>query len=285
LEIILALGARLPDFEHPPLNEVSLSVQFAALTAMTSAHVGLFWNHIRSQYPKVSEHPPVDPSFEVFGASTSRLFQVPQLQINALLKLPVPRFWFETDAGQDLLQLQQDHMYRNWRHRKDGDVYPRYEYVRDGLRSDFEKFAKFVQSEKLGEIRPNQADVTYVNIIKFNPEADPHKEVERVLSIANPWPKGEDLPELENTLIQSRAILHRDGQPTCRLYVQLQPVIIPDTGQPAMRLEITARGKPNGESLHDVFNLLDFAHEGVVRTFGAITTRAMHKEWGRKDVH
>lgn len=278
------MASALPSFRQPPVNEVALSIQFAGLTAITAAHMGLFWARVRKKYPKISEHPPLDAAFEIFGASALR-FTGQELKISTFLKPPVPRVWFEeADDGNELMQLQQDRIVHNWRRHSDSDVYPRYDHVRKRLREDLEQFLSFLDEEALGTLKPNQCEVTYINLITLDPTADAHREVSRIMSIANAWPEGKDLPVLENTLIQSRAVLHRDGEPTCRLYLEMQPVVHAVTGAPAIRLQLVARGKPNGEDIHDAFALLDFAHEGIVNTFAAVTTPAMHKVWGRTDV-
>ena len=72
----------LPDFTNPPLNEVVLSIQFASLTGLKSAHIGLFWERIRSEYPNVTEQATIQTAFETFGIPTQVL---QTLQIEALI--------------------------------------------------------------------------------------------------------------------------------------------------------------------------------------------------------
>jgi hypothetical protein len=64
--------ADLPDYEHPPLVEVVLSVQFAELQGYRTVHAGLLWEgKFRQAYHRVVEQPPLDPTFEVFGPQQS----------------------------------------------------------------------------------------------------------------------------------------------------------------------------------------------------------------------
>ena len=52
--------ADLPDYEHPPLVEVVLSVQFAELQGYRTVHAGLLWeDKFRKAYPIVAEQPPL----------------------------------------------------------------------------------------------------------------------------------------------------------------------------------------------------------------------------------
>ena len=90
----------LPDFTDPPLNEVVLSIQFAALSKLKSAHIGLLWNRLRAQYPNVTEQPPIQTVFETFGIPSK---QIPLMQIETFLSPPMPRYWFEHPNSPDLL--------------------------------------------------------------------------------------------------------------------------------------------------------------------------------------
>jgi uncharacterized protein (TIGR04255 family) len=102
----------LPDFTDPPLNEVILSVQFAALGNLKSAHIGLLWERLRSEYPSISEQAPIPTVFETFGIPS----QAPaRMQIQTFLTPPLPRYWFERPGYPDLLQIQQDRILHNWR--------------------------------------------------------------------------------------------------------------------------------------------------------------------------
>ena len=84
-------------------------------------HAGLYWNDIRSEYPKASEQAPIPPAFETFG---TKPMLTSSIQIQAMLVPPVPRLWFETDDGEHLVQLQQDRLLHNWRKRSPGMEYP-----------------------------------------------------------------------------------------------------------------------------------------------------------------
>ncbi|MGH9567283.1 MAG: TIGR04255 family protein, partial [Candidatus Angelobacter sp.] len=57
----------LPAFTNPPIDELVLSLQFATLERLKSAHIGMFWETIVDRFPNVSEQPPLQPAFETFG--------------------------------------------------------------------------------------------------------------------------------------------------------------------------------------------------------------------------
>jgi uncharacterized protein (TIGR04255 family) len=271
----------LPDFANPPIDEVVMSIQFASLARLRGPHVGLFWKTIRSRYPDVTEHPPIQAAFETFGTPSTQT--LPSIQFS--LAPPTPRFWFDKGGGPDLLQLQQDRIIHNWRKREKDQIYPRYETVRRQFQSEVAMFSKFLAAEQLGEIRPNQCEVTYINIIEFPEGSDPQSKLQDITPL---WSTqlDADLPgEFENALVQAQFLLSNghNAEPIGRIYVNFQPAVRQSDLTPVVRLEITARAKPPSETIDDAYKLLDDERSAVVRTFAAVTTPKMHHVWGRKD--
>ncbi|MGA8654221.1 MAG: TIGR04255 family protein [Xanthobacteraceae bacterium] len=269
----------LPDFTDPPLNEVVLSIQFASLTGLKSAHIGLFWERIRSEYPNVSEQAPIQAVFETFGIPTA---QAQPFQIATFMSPPLPRYWFERSNAPDLLQIQHDRILHNWRQQIDSSrVYPRYEAVKASLEKDLEVFQKWLADESIGEIKPNQCEVTYINIIPTGD--DRYEHLEKITPLWAGAFSGSHPNSLERALVQTTFLFSIDDAPAGRVYVNFQPAFLPNDLTPVVRLEVTARGRPRGESVADAFSFLDIERDQVVRTFAAVTTQEMHKLWGRTD--
>jgi uncharacterized protein (TIGR04255 family) len=273
----------LPNFERPPINEVLLSLQFGSLPKFRSGYVGLLWERLRSEYPNISEQPALPPIFETFGA-ISTLPSPPLYQIETLVSLPVPRFWFEEKDGAHLLQIQQDRIIHNWRKREAEQEYPRYETIRRRFELDLERFMDFLAAEDLGEVRPNQCEITYINAIEIPGEKDIFRLLERITPLWTGRFSETYSLELENAAIQSRFVLRDPEQhPFGRTHVTFAPGILAVQGQPIMRLEITTRGKPREDSIAEAFRLFDDEREVIVRTFAAVTTPEMWEIWGRTD--
>jgi uncharacterized protein (TIGR04255 family) len=223
--------ADLPDFKKPPVSEVVLSLQFASIPTFRSIHVGLLWQRFRREYPKVSEQAPLQATFETFGVVPAN--PAPFFQIEALLSPPVSRYWFEEQDGNELLQVQQDRIVHNWRKREADQDYPRYEAIRSRFASDVEKFTNFLATESLGELRPNQCEVTYINTIEIPGGGDMHGCLERVTPL---WTGhfAEQYPhQLENATIQCRFVLCAERKPFGRAYVTFAqlPCLRPRTGR------------------------------------------------------
>jgi uncharacterized protein (TIGR04255 family) len=272
----------LPDFERPPVNEVALSLQFAALEKMKSVHIGLLWARLRSQYPDVSEQVTISPEFETFGAVPQA---GPRIKLEPFWTPPMPRYWFEKSGTSDLLQIQQDRIIHNWRKLEGEPIYPRYEAVRDRFKREVDEFVAFLHEEELGELRPNQCEVTYVNLIELADESV-HDRLSEITSL---WTHrfSEELveTEFENVSIGLRFKMLESGKPQGRVHVAFQPAVLKsDPSKDAIKLDITARGRPKEETLDSAFTFLDGARRAVVKTFAAVTTPSMHAMWGRTDV-
>jgi uncharacterized protein (TIGR04255 family) len=274
--------ADLPDFERPPVDEVVLSVQFASLPALRSVHIGLFWARMRQEYPSVSEQPPLQANFETFG---STIPNVPRLfQLETLLSSQMPRYWFEGADGIHLLQLQQDRIIHNWRKRSADQTYPRYEAIRERFIADIDRFLDFLDVEKLGEVKPNQCEVTYINTIELPNEENPYRHLEKITPLWQGRLSEDYAFEIEGAMTNVRFVL-TDNQknPIGRAHIAFTPAVLTYNNKPVIRLEITVRGKPKDESISEALNLLDEERKGVVRLFAAATTPEMWRTWGRTD--
>jgi uncharacterized protein (TIGR04255 family) len=270
----------LPSFSNPPVDEVVLSIQFASLSKLKSAHIGMFWERIRHQFPDVSEQASLGPLFETFGGTRT----TPTFQFQTLFTPPMPRYWFERAGEPDLLQLQQDRLLRNWRQAPDNSrIYPRYEPIRDAFKKDMEEFQDWLRYEELGEVAPNQCEVTYINIIRLPDGSNPLTQLHR---ISNVWSDKMVLPPsqtLEHSNVQLVSVFEHGGKLVGRAYTTFQPAFTQASAEPVVKLDITVRGKPLGETVAAAFDFLDVARAEVVNTFASITTEEMHKFWERTD--
>ena len=265
----------LPDYERPPVNEVVLSLQFGSLAALKTVHVGFLWQRWRTRYPKVNEQGTLEPAFEAFPATVATS---PSIRFEQLMAPPFPRYWFESEDGTELCQVQQDRLIHNWRRR--AEPYPHYEHVRSRLAEDLDDFRVFVEAEKLGALVFNQAEITYINVIDLPDGRSPHATIEEVLAV---WSKFAPIEgELEDVTVRARYLFRRDGAPHARLHVSVTPAVRRSDGKEVLQLEMTFRGKPAGEDRDSAFALLDEGRGVIVRSFDRMTTPEMHEHWGRK---
>jgi uncharacterized protein (TIGR04255 family) len=265
----------LPDFSDPPLAETVLSVHFDRLSALRTAHFGLYWDEIRTRFPKTEEQGELPPVVERFPEQPQPMVGI---QFEALGAPPPPRFWFIDDKGTELIQVQRDRFIKNWRRTGEGDLYPRYERVRDGFDRDFSDFAEFVSRNQLGTIRVNQCEVTYVNHIVSGAGWETHADISKVFTV---WKQPQSAYPGQAQDLTFRAkfpIADQSGGFVGRLHVTLQPVTRLTDGSPMFLLELTARGQ-----IGEGADFFDVGREWIVRSFAELTTPTMHKVWGRRN--
>ena len=266
----------LPDFENPPVVETVLSVQFAPLAEMRAAHIGLLWHGLRDRFPRTEERPPIDQVLERFPEPPRPRLGV---QLQALENPPVPRIWFLNEGGTELMQVQQDRFIKNWRKVGVGDQYPRYEKVKAAFEADFDGFQSFVAEHKLGTIRVNQCEVTYVNHILAGEGWESYRDVDKIFTV---WrqPTSDTFPgAVEDLRFYARFLIEGDGgKPIGRLHADAQPAIRTSDDRPMYVFNLTARGQI-GES----FEFFDAGRLWIVRSFVRLTTEDMHDIWKRRD--
>jgi uncharacterized protein (TIGR04255 family) len=266
-----------PDFDEPPVVETVLSVQFEPLIEMRTAHLGLLWEKYRPNFPKTEERPGLGPVFEQFPeAPRTRL----GLELQTYENPPVPRLWFITTQGNEMIQVQPDRFIRNWRKEGEGETYPRYEKNKASFERDFAAFREFVAEYHLGTPRVNQCEVTYVNHILSGQGWDSFGDVDKVFSFWRP-PVDRIPGNAEDLRAYTRFVIPGDGAtPAGRLHVEIQPAFRPSDNKAMYVFHLTARGQV-GES----FEFFDLGREWIVKSFAALTTPRMHEVWKRKDRH
>lgn len=273
----------LPEFEEPPVVEVVLSIQFSELRKYRSLHAGLLWGRYRdSGFEEFSEHNPLAPRFETFGPEEE--LQQSSLKIVPTDEMQPFRAWFIKEGRSELMQLQADRFVHNWRKIGESNNYPRYEIIKKKFFEEIKELQAFFDEEGIGQIQPNQCEVTYVNLISFDGDIWTNPEAAlKVLSEVrlDPDDSNARLPRLGDARYSARFVL-ADGQdmPIGRLIVSAQPAISND-GSRSLRLELTARGAPLSPDLDGASQFFDFGREAVVRGFTALTTPQMHKKWRR----
>jgi len=265
----------LPDFQQPPVDEVALSFQFPPVPGFTVAHFGLFWDRIRTEYPRFEVQPPITNVTEQFGQT----FVARQIGF-ALLELPDIRGWYLDQTGNHLIQVQRDRFVHNWRKLTGSETYPRYPALRESLEGEWNRFSEFLRDEKLERPKINQCEVVYVNNIEYGKGWNGYGELDKVIAaLATPKAKNKFLPVPER---MSMNVVYPLDDNAGRLYVTFNPVLRARDGKEVLQMTLTARGAPKSSNDEDVFAWLDMGRKWVVRGFADFTTDTMHKVWGKQ---
>lgn len=271
----------LPKFHNPPVTEVALAVQFESLTALRATQLSLLWQDVfRVRFPKIEEHPPRAPAFEEFG-----IMRPKTIGVEIEHKFPVQRFWFLNEPETELIQVQQDRFIHNWRKRKGDEPYPHYDSIRDTFMIELEKFRHFLSGEQIGELIPNQCEVTYVNHIVQGEGWDRHGQFDQMFTVWASRYSDEFLPEAETVRFLAQYLIpdsEKKENQIGRLHINAQPGFHIIDNKPMIVLTLTARGRPlSGEGTEGVLSFLNIGREWIVRGFTSITTQDMHKFWER----
>jgi uncharacterized protein (TIGR04255 family) len=267
----------LPRFSSPPVVEVALSVMIDPLGEFKAAHVGLLWNEFRDRFPKTNDQPPLDTPEEVEAEPRKQLG--PTLQFEPI-RMPMLRTWFLNNDETELLQIQSDRVARNWRRANTTQPYPSYDNIKEPFKTDLNLVRHFVESNGIGDLKPKQCEVTYVNHIVAGEGWNTHADLGRVLVNWNA-PTHAFLPEIEDARLAWRYVIRDKKAFIGRLHVSLQPAYRSKDGADTeiFVLTLTARGKPVGKGLDGAFAFLDLGHEWIVRGFKDLTTLEMHQIW------
>lgn len=270
----------LPDYENPPVVETILGVQFERLPGFKNAHLGAFWKTLDTDaWPDVFDAPPLQSEFERFTKSAMWAPIGAQLTITQDL---TSRLQIKNKTRDGMIQVQNGRLHFNWLGQAGGQ-YPRYKSVRNGFLLALQRFIEFATQEKVGDFRPNQWEVTYLNhILKGT-----------VWNTPNDWgffqPLGA-IPTVER-LVQGESFSGNWGfvipEQRGRLHVQWQHG---QTSEPEEQevvvLTLTARG-PIAESddpTQAILHGVDLGRETIVRSFATFMSKAANDYWGCKHV-
>jgi len=264
----------LPKFDKPPVVETALSVQFETLAAMRSVHFGLFWQHVRDRFPLPEDRHALVPIIERDKEATPSLVQ---LRFETQENFSVQRLMLANNAQTEMMQIQNDRFIKNWRKTKDDDKYPHYnDYIKPAFEKDFGEFKKFIETEKLGVIKINQCEVTYVNHIIAGEGWESFDEFDKIFSF---WKQSSE-----------SALLGRAADFGCRtrfpilgnkkewigwLHVDVQAALNIADARKMYAMTLTARGMYGAG-----YDFFDIGRRCIVSSFKNLTTAHMHKIWG-----
>lgn len=253
-------------FDDPPVVEVVCGVQFSLPKPLKAAHIGGYWDTIRSEFPNTEDVAPLQPFIDgEEGIQSIEFTSIP----------PLRRSWFVEPSGRHLVQLQEDRFLFNWKRVSDADEYPSYDKVIARFNERLDGFAEFLKSMNLGEPRFTMFEMTYVNIIR----------VENGLDVERPWRVLSDhlcresahrfLPQPEAFNWNTAYSLPNSSG---KLHVIAQTSRSTKTGEKVLRLELAARGRAN-QNRQAWF---DTAHEWITQGFADVTAADIQRNnWKR----
>lgn len=266
----------LAKFRHPPLIEVVHGVQFEPLP-MTIIHPGLFYTKVQEKYPQTQSQPPLAPVREVFDREMPVLWP-----FGLFPQTDFPRAWFVSQDDTLLIQLQNDRLLLNWRRGPNEAEYPHFENVSNEFQRIYRELEAFVADQGLGQIRPNQCEMTYINHLNVATDGVASAEPGYFFNI---WhlQESEWHEPLEDLAFNMRFLMrNKAGEPIGRLIATLGTLLTQNREKKILQLDLTARGVPIGEGLPAVKAFHEIAHRQIVTCFAGITSTAAQEKWERR---
>jgi uncharacterized protein (TIGR04255 family) len=267
------------DFEDPPLNEVVFSVQFDGEVIDEVGVLAEFWQKISAEFPKHEKQPPLPPASESFDVPPP----APELQLRLMQGVPPQRYWFLSEDGTLIVQVQADRLMFNWRQVTGDEEYPHYDVLAPRFAELLETFLG-CEAVEADAASVDWVELQYINPVETQGEEQTHGQLARILNFLVADPPRAVLPPVEDTQLQQRfRIRDDDGQPRGRLYLTAVPAFRTADAAPVYVITLLARGRPHpGDLREGVRGFLDRAHDLIVRGFVEVTTPEMHTLWRAK---
>lgn len=269
----MATPAHLPSYAKPPVVEVVCGILFEPLDIL-QMHFGLLWQKYQPDYPGNSEVAALAPMIESFdselGAPSFEITDVPPL-----------RTWFIHRNETGIVQVQRDRFLHNWKKVRPDDAYPRYSSVIELFRERLATFEEFLAEMSLGQLRPKQYELTYVNQI---PQGDAWITMADIGAVfpdflsRNTSQRFLPAPELFNWRT-TYVLPNKHG----RLHVTMRRAVRGPSKEPILHMELTARGFPGGDSDREaMWRWFELGHDWIVRAFADLTSETLQENLWRK---
>ncbi len=242
------------DFSNPPISEVVCGVEFNAPNFST-VHFGQYWQKIAGRYPQYFDVPPVGEFTIISGLPSLR------------------RVWFKSPETNELIQLQSDRFFYNWRREDIKEPYPRFDTIYQNFIKEWEIFNQWWSESTSSPIFNVRYELTYLNQLDnsfgWSSTEDNHKiftfkgrEWNGFLSAPNVH-----VSNLQFILPENIGIL----------FVNTNQGIKAIDQTPITTFELLLR---SNDSNIDTSVWFTKAHEYIVKGFLDLTKRSIQTEWG-----
>jgi uncharacterized protein (TIGR04255 family) len=264
-------GAR-PRFEHPPVREVIVGLQFEPLESLRVVQVAEFLQSLAREWEPIPEVAPLgqiqdDPLIAPPWANA----------LGAVRLAPGIRLRAAQRQRTRMLQVENGWFVYNWSDPSSGARYPGFDSIKRERDELLERWTGFLASLHL-QPRPNLWEVTYVNVFPkgelWHTINDWSRLMPEMLGRATAAPAG----QLETATARWSYRLPED---VGRLVVVAEHAwtITPEQTE-ILGLKLTARGPVRDGSDAAAEHGIDCGHRAIVETFAQITSPDAQRLWG-----
>lgn len=272
----------LPDYDHPPVIETILGVQFDPLPDLRNAHLGAFWGTLdATEWAVPADAPPLPNQSEQFSESGTSTKGIQLL----LSQAPPSRLQIKNRAADRMIQVQNGRLHFNWLG-EGGANYPRYVKVKDEFKSVLQRFLAFLNQSQIAGFQPNQWEVTYVNQIPQGTAWKSPADWEFFLPLRGA-PTIEGLIQAESFSGEWHFVIPPQAG---RLHIAWQHARKEATAggsqEELVQITLTARGPlpADADPMQSLFVGLELGHRTIVRAFASLMSAEANSFWGLKNV-
>ncbi len=253
----------LPKYKKPPIDEVFLGISFVPLHKMKAAHIGLFWNIVKKEFPKCEQAPVIGAIDEVVEPET---------------RLPLPRTWLINKEDDHLIQIQKNKFLLNWRKRE--RIYPHFVDISKMFFEHLNSFSNFVSGNDLGSIEYKNFELTYINSIPKEEGWSDIKLIENLFPDIT-WKSGETR-FLRDPQTMNWQIVFNLPDENGKLITKLRTGLRRIDKRPLIIFEITAHGIGSDKTEKGMYEWFSMAHEWIVLSFEDLTAGEVQNDVWRK---
>ena len=255
-------------FKNPPINELAIGVYFdPPLIPFRSEHIGLLWSRLRSEFPKVEQRDPL--SMGVHGNV------VPPAAVGDRYPF-MPRFWFVSDDEVNLIQVQNNAYFLNWRKRE-----KEYPHFHEQLKPSFDRyltgFKEFLRVEiGIPDIGIGLCELTYVDVIESCEYWKGPQDTPRLIPSFTTLDCG-----IETGVTRDFVCMYSwEIDPKLHLHVAVK-IAEASGGSDSRRLilEFKALGRPDGATTSQLAEWYDEAHDAIVSQFLSMTDKHVQRNF------
>jgi len=262
--------SKIYECERPPLIEMYIGVGFLPMSEIEVPHFGLFWSLIQDRFPRLQMRPPLTPPIAPEVEFRSEAGEVITARQEAL-----SRCWFVAEGDDELIQVQTDRFYRNWRKRPGAtDGYPRFSELKQRFIDSWAEYLAFLAGSSCPVPEVVECEIGYVN--RFETRDRPVSWAIPVLSGFHGF-----LPDVHLSHLQLNARLALPAA-LGTAHLTLHPESPATTKVAAWRHTTVAKGRPSATSPEGISAWLDSARATLNYIFVTSFCDDLHREWGTR---
>lgn len=260
-------------FEAPPLWEIAVSAATNG-TVLDPYDVREVHDLFREELPHSERQAPIPhlPVAAFVGGPA------PSTEFNEGL---LPRWWFVSEDGTDLLQLQEQFVASNWRRRSSVPgarfKYPGFDTVVARYEERLHRLRRFHEGRGTDFPPPAACELLYNNIIPLEDDTGERLPLSEVLA---EYSRAEERPVLGFSMLWMEDIDGLASEDPSILQIELQVVGAPlpeREPMPVVRLQFVAGAVR--QTWDEVFAFYQAAHTHIRHRLMVLTTEEAHQRW------